>query len=449
MKFNKQLFLLFLIFINPVISQKTVIELNKNTPIIQKEDRLYVFSENPHTYDLNNKVFIPIQVSFTSDFDFFEFNPYLKNNQIVFLNKTSGVVYHYRNDSIIRVDDSYYDKIHSNSLNFIYNNSIHRFGGYGYFGSNNRLTKYDINSNQWDLIKYEGFDEIKPFSDVGFHYIFKNKLYVFGFNSHTKVFQDELNLLKEGFILDIKEKEIDEVFDVNPKLGKPKCYVDLNNGYVFLFYPKIREILVLKKEDSTLYKHEMSIIQSTIFNSRNESFGIHNGKLFYLSRDIDGNINFEELDINSIIKNSTLINISPYLNNKFIYKILIGIGFFIFILLVFILVKKKVRNKNKFYIKDNQLLLSNELIIYDKRTIQIISELLSSEFVSNSNLNNYFNSEGLNQIHVNREKNKFIQNLNMKLSFHAKQDIITKEKDEYDKRMIIFKINKDLFRKQS
>ena len=35
----------------------------------------------------------------------------------------------------------------------------------------------------------------------------------------------------------------------------------------------------------------------------------------------------------------------------------------------------------------------------------------------------------------------------MKLSFHAKQDMITKEKDEYDKRMIIFKINKDLFRK--
>ncbi len=27
------------------------------------------------------------------------------------------------------------------------------------------------------------------------------------------------------------------------------------------------------------------------------------------------------------------------------------------------------------------------------------------------------------------------------------EDIITKEKDEYDKRMIIFKINKDLFRK--
>ena len=45
MKFNKQLFLLFLTFINPVISQKTEIEINKNTPIIQKEDWSYVFQK--------------------------------------------------------------------------------------------------------------------------------------------------------------------------------------------------------------------------------------------------------------------------------------------------------------------------------------------------------------------------------------------------------------------
>ena len=45
MKFNKQLFLLFLTFINPVISQKTEIEPNKNRPIIQKEDWSYVFQK--------------------------------------------------------------------------------------------------------------------------------------------------------------------------------------------------------------------------------------------------------------------------------------------------------------------------------------------------------------------------------------------------------------------
>jgi len=125
------------------------------------------------------------------------------------------------------------------------------------------------------------------------------------------------------------------------------------------------------------------------------------------------------------------------------------IGFFLFIIFVFILIRNKNKNKNKLHINGSGLFINKTQIFEDERSIEIIRNLINNPYLTNLELNNYFSSNGLNLNHINREKNKFIDNLNIKLSSYFSQDFITKEKDEYDKRMIIFKINKDLFRKQS
>ena len=125
------------------------------------------------------------------------------------------------------------------------------------------------------------------------------------------------------------------------------------------------------------------------------------------------------------------------------------LGFFLFITFVFILIRNKNKNKNKLHINGSGLFINKTQIFEDKRSIEIISTLLNNTIVTNSELNDNFSSNGLNLNHINREKNKFIDHLNIKLSSYLDQDFITREKYEYDKRMIIFKINKDLFKKQS
>ena len=125
------------------------------------------------------------------------------------------------------------------------------------------------------------------------------------------------------------------------------------------------------------------------------------------------------------------------------------IGFFLFITFVFILIRNKNKNKNKLHINGPVLFINKTQILEDEKSVKIISILLNNTSVTNSELNDNFSSNGLNLNHINREKNKFIDNLNIKLSSYLDQDFITREKDEYDKRMIIFKINKDLFKKQS
>ena len=419
--------------------------------LIQKSDTLYIFSETLSKLDLKTKRILhsDVEIKFPINFELRDHIPFYLNDKILFLSKISGLLYEYRNDSILRIDKSFDDKSRIQSLNLVYNDNLYRFGGYGYFESTNLLITYDhLESNQWDVVKYKGFEKVIPFSDVGFHFMVENKLHVVGFNSSTDKFQNESKFYNNGFIYDFDNKIILDVFKVNPKIKKPESYIDLNNEYVLLFYPDSNKILIVKKDDYSVSEYTMSLRQSHLTNKNHTKFGVNENEIFYVSNDVDGKIYIRSMDFKSIINNSFPLKISIFSDNTLIYLISMVIGFFLFIIFVFILIRNKNKNKNKLHINGSGLFINKTQIFEDERSIEIIRNLINNPYLTNLELNNYFSSNGLNLNHINREKNKFINNLNIKLSSYFSQDFITKGKDEYDKRMIIFKINKDLFRKQ-
>jgi len=443
---------ILIIFFLTNISWGQILQYSLDNSLIQKSDTLYVFSETLSKLDLKTKRVLhsDVEIKFPINFELSDHIPFYLNDKIIFLSNESGLLYEYRNDSIIRIDKSFDNKSNNGSLNLVYKDNLYRFGGYGYFESTNLLISYDnLESNQWDLVKYKGFEKVIPFSYVGFHFMVKNKLHVVGFNSHINKLQNETNFINNGFIYDFDNKIILDVFKVNPKIKRPESYIDLNNEYCLLFYPVSKKILIIKKDDYSVSEYNMSLRQSHMSNKHHTKFGVHEDEIFYTSNDVDGKIYIRSMDLKSVIKNSTPLNISIFPDNILIYQILMVIGFFLFIIFVFILIRNKNKNKNKLHINGSGLFINKTQIFEDERSIEIIRNLINNPYLTNLELNNYFSSNGLNLNHINREKNKFIDNLNIKLSSYLSQDFITKGKDEYDKRMIIFKINKDLFRKQS
>jgi len=419
--------------------------------LIQKSDTLYIFSETLSKLDLKTKRILhsDVEIKFPVNFELKDHIPFHLDDKIIFLSDESGLLYEYRNDSIIRIDESYDNKTNNGSLNLVYKNNLYRFGGYGYFEGTNLLMSYDnLESNQWDIVKYKGFEKVIPFSYVGFHFMVENKLHVFGFYSYINKFQNEINFNNNGFIYDFDNKIILDVFKVNPKIKKPQSYIDLNNEYVFLFYPDSQKILIIKKDDYSVSEYTMSLRQSHLSNKHHTKFAVHEDEIFYISNDVDGKIYIRSMDFKSIIENSSPLNISIFSDNILIFRILLVIGFFLFITFVFILIRNKNKNKNKLHINGPVLFINKTPILEDEKSVKIIRNLINNPYLTNSELNNYFSSNGLNLNHINREKNKFINHLNIKLSSYLDQDFITREKDKYDKRMIVFKINKDLFRKQ-
>ena len=150
------------------------------------------------------------------------------------------------------------------------------------------------------------------------------------------------------------------------------------------------------------------------------------------------------MNLESILKNSVPLKIDIFSNNLSIEYFSIIIGFLIFGWIVLILIQNYNKTKNKVYYKGSYLYINKNKIIEDEKSLKIIRELINNPYLTNSQLNDFFYSEGLNQNHVNREKNKFINNLNTKFFLYLNKDLITREKNKYDKRMILFKINKKL-----
>ena len=100
-------------------------------------------------------------------------------------------------------------------------------------------------------------------------------------------------------------------------------------------------------------------------------------------------------------------------------------------------------------IKKETIVLSNKKLIYKKKTIEltpqmsvVLQKLMKMDEVSNSELNDIFHKEGQNNIHINREKNNCIDKINLIMNLNFQDDLILRKKSDYDKRMVVFFLNK-------
>ena len=94
--------------------------------------------------------------------------------------------------------------------------------------------------------------------------------------------------------------------------------------------------------------------------------------------------------------------------------------------------------------KNNLLCFKGKEIEIDKKMIKIVEEILLKKEVFNWELNEFFDYEKLNYSHINRLKNKIIEEINFKLELVFYQKLILKRKSELDKRITIYYLNPDL-----
>lgn len=90
-----------------------------------------------------------------------------------------GPVLEYRNDSIVRIDNSFLHRNQFDAVRFVYNNEIYFYGGYGLFTFKNILTKYNFKTNEWVEVQTNSEVEQEP-REGAFSYIKGNDLYIFG-----------------------------------------------------------------------------------------------------------------------------------------------------------------------------------------------------------------------------------------------------------------------------
>lgn len=108
-----------------------------------------------------------------------EYEYYNIGTKTYLVHEGCGPVLEFRNDSIVRIDNSFLHRNQYGAAKFVYRNEIYFFGGYGLFTCKNILTKFNFQTREWI--------EIKTFSDSPIEnrtgatwYLSENNLYLFG-----------------------------------------------------------------------------------------------------------------------------------------------------------------------------------------------------------------------------------------------------------------------------
>ena len=370
---------------------------------------------------------------------FFQFNlnDYRKiilNEKEYYMKKSGGLMYQKINDSIVRIDNSYDNKLHHQSIDFIYEDEIYRLGGYGYFHFHNLLVKYNFEINEWENVNIEGSEDVDGFSffDKGIQFLKDDKLFFFGIQTNEGKFYNK------GYEIDLYEKKILNVLTLNQKLILPDYSKLYNENTLILFYKNDSKIIFYDIKNDLL---KIKRLNKTISNSIQTKFKfeIIDDKIRFIRRNVEGNLVNMDLDIEFLINESKLSNENFFKRNSspsYLWTLLL----FIFPIIYFIYYSKK----NEFFIKNDSFIYRSKVIISDKKQVQIIQMLFEKSPRNNYELNEIYINEGTNPIHVNRVKNHNISDINTKVKIQTGiEDFIRKEKSEIDKRMIVFYLNEN------
>ena len=375
--------------------------------------------KNSNLYDLSNFKFV---------------------NQHLLTSNLGGGILEIKGDSIIRIDNSYKHKLQLGSLEFIRNDTIIRYGGYGFFENRNFFTYYNTGLNSWEFLNIKGDVIPEELSDFVYH-ITKDNIYILGGNVIDKFNNDIIHKNYNSYKFDFETKKWEYLGKLNNYFGR-NLVIPLDNYTFFSFNKQNGNILKININSNLIEEFYKTPTTKKIQSSFLKPF-VHKDKLHFFNHE-NNKLNFNSISIKDF--ESSLVK----KESRKIYKssdwilILICLGLIVFVSSI-ILMMKRIANK---IIKINDLYFFNfkRLNFRGKEEIlfsSIYNQSRINKKVDNRTITEIFYDENLNYGTINRRKNESINKLNDKLKILLKttKDIILREQSEIDKREIFYSIN--------
>lgn len=439
---KKLLFIIFLIGFNS-FSQEIHIDAESNYSFNKNNEELLIFKKDSVSiYDVNSFHLLERkEIISPPNFNFIGYH-ILDLESIHFVEINGGKVYQLNNDTIQRIDNSYTHKMTWDSNLFTYNDTIYRYGGYGFWTTNNKLTFYDTVTNEWQIIS--SVNGIYPKGSSGsIHKILNDKLYIIG---GIKVNPKDLNnylYADEIWSFDFKTKKWEYIGELSQNVEYNIASYEVNDNIFYVTEDFLEEI-DLKNNLLKIYDLD-PLIQKT--------YGVHkpfvHKENIYLWAQYDTGPQLVKRKINTLKYN--LINEQALVKNNYIValKLVIAIACICLLIFLFSFRKKYKNNSNKLLFKDNKVIIKDNVTNLDTAENKLLTLLINNDFsITNEKLVNNFYNADLDRSQNIRNINKFISDLNLKLKtmLNTDTDIIYKSVNSLDKRMKIVMLNRDFIR---
>lgn len=402
----------------------TIYSIGKTNYVLTK-DSVYYFNKNS---------------GWVSKKHFFQLETYdlqqVKDKKSSYLiNRGLGKVYKIERDTIYSIDNSFEWKSRYFSYNFIRNNVIHSYGGYGFYSIKNNIIYFDTLSKEWSNLNTKNSNKLFVSLPSSNYDQKDDMLYVLlGFNIVNGENILNLNLSQFNF----KTNEWDNLKKINKNIlnffNSPTRFSILNYRENVFFNRNFFGEINVKKGKFKVYNIHNNLIdthQKILFNEINDEFFIA------FERNKNDKLNFSQISKYDLLGND-FKEYKLYQNNYNYYLIFVSITLLITIL-IFIIRRRRRRNiyillKKDHYLdaelNENEKILKNKLIeIYPKDlTFPEITILLNLNLTYESNI---------------KKTKKLIKNLDHKIKkkFKTKTSVLIISRNELDKRIKQVRIN--------
>jgi hypothetical protein len=357
---------------------------------------------------------------------------------VYFLYPGGGLLFEYRDNSIIRIDESFPHRNQFSGHFFIYKNVPYLMGGYGYWKSNSLLTKFNFQTKEWDYIETRGQ---KPELGInsGSFVVEGDILYVFDFyqkiddvdvkNNNTYEFSlTSLKWEKKGSLNRLFYDDVNrKVLDITIPFGSTKyLQKSLDSKSLVIIEPSKNSV--------------KTYINESLIQVRRNAINVGD-KIIYTSLTADRA--YETLIVKDF-NDGLILESEAYLTND--YDLFISY-FLVVILFCFLLVGltflKFKRDTFYFVVNENTLIGLNKSMVISKEE-RFVIELLSSSKnnqVDNVFFLNYFKNPELSEDANIKRKNKVINDLNFKFEETFKLELIMKTTKQSDSRQVAYRLN--------
>jgi len=364
-------------------------------------------------------------------------------NEYTLSSRLGGSILKIKGDSIFRIDNSYEHKMQLGSLEFIRNDTIFRYGGYGFFENRNFFTYYNREINGWEFFNIKGELIPEELSDF-LYYKTKDKLYIFGGRVIDKFNNDIIYKNYNSYKFDFKTKKWKYLGTLNDYLSK-EMTISLNDESFFSFNDENGNILKFNINSNLIEEFYKTPTTKKIQSSFLKPF-VHKDKLHFFNHE-NNKLNFNSISIKDFESSLRKTDSRNIYKNSYLFLIGICLSFIVIVFSIIVITKKTINKIIKinglyFYNFKRLSLRGKEEVVFNI----IFNQSRNNVKVDNRTITEIFYDENLNYTTINRRKNESINKLNdkFKILLKTNKDIILREQSEIDKREIFYSINPKL-----
>jgi hypothetical protein len=356
-----------------------------------------------------------------------------------FISRDGGMVYQFKKDTVIRIDNSFGHRMQAGSNLFSYDSKIYRYGGYGFWSVRNFFIYYDHKTHEWEVNDRVNSEEIPDGTYSSNFILDHDEIYLFGglkinpykqlerikndevwkynFKDHKWKFLGFNQILPEGKTI---------------KYGKKILHVSTNH---------ISEIDVIHNKIS-LYGH--NLISPKLHKTFKSFFLDHRFYCFIAKR---GKVSLKIMNEKDFLREKKS-EAAFYKNTSYwLDRSLLIILIIVLILITGWFLWNYYKKRNKVLLLDNGVRYKNKFIEFDKESMQIIRGLLTEKEMSSVNILNIVEKEQYSPAHNERIKVQKLNDINLKIKalLGINEDVIRSVKSKFDKRIKIYIISSEYF----